>query len=70
MIAIVNVSTGPVIGWQNYELRINSHVVATFRHKREEGLAKCLQAAAAAYEKKKWEDIAHLLGNDGDGLVR
>lgn len=55
MIAIVNVSKEPkAIGWQDYEVRINAQVVATFRHKREEGLTKCLQEAAKAVEKEKW----------------
>ena len=46
MIAIVNV--GPhddpdPTGWRNYEVRINHEVIATFRHRRELGLARCLQ---------------------------
>ena len=51
MIAIVNV--GPhddpdPAGWRNYEVRINHEVIATFRHRREHGLARCLRMAAAA----------------------
>lgn len=58
MIAIVNV--GPhddpnPLGERNYELRINSDVIATFKHKRGDGLAKCLLLAAAAEERRKWE---------------
>lgn len=41
MIAIVNVSPEPFpVGWHEYELRVNTKVIATFKHKREEGLAK------------------------------
>ena len=55
MIAIVNVSTHhSPIGWHEYELRINAKVIARFRHKREEGLTKCLERAAEAAEKAKW----------------
>ena len=50
MIAIVNI--GPhdddPTGWRNYEVRINHEVIATFTHKREHGLARCLRLAAAA----------------------
>ena len=50
MIVIVNV--GPhdddQTGWRNYEVRINHEVIATFTHKREHGLARCLRLAAAA----------------------
>ena len=35
--------------------------VAKFRHKREEGLTKCLQRAAEAAEKAKREDVGRLL---------
>lgn len=62
MIAIVNVSliTWPV-GIQKYELRNNSKVIATFEHKREDGLTVCLQKAAAAAEKAKWEGMRELV---------
>ncbi|MDP2902412.1 MAG: hypothetical protein Q8N96_04815 [Methylovulum sp.] len=62
MIAIVNISThGFPIGWNEYELRINEKVIATFRHKREEGLTKCLELAAAAAEKAKWEQAREMI---------
>ena len=64
MIAIVNVgpqSESP-FGLRNYEVRINHKVVATFQHKREDGLAKCLMEAAKAVERGKWEDFAKLVG--------
>ena len=56
MIAIVNI--GPhddpdPTGWRNYEVRINHEVIATFRHKRERGLARCLQAASDAVLEKQ-----------------
>ena len=60
MIAIVNI--GPhddpdPTGWRNYEVRINHEVIATFRHKRERGLARCLQTASdAVLEKQVNED--------------
>ena len=62
MIAIVNVSeTQYPIGWHNYELRINKKVIATFTHKREEGLTKCLERAAEAVEKAKWMEAKKML---------
>jgi histone H3/H4 len=62
MIAIVNVSkTLSPFGWNDYELRINSKVIAAFRHKREEGLAKCLEQAAAAAEKAKRDQALDII---------
>ena len=60
MIAIVNV--GPhddpaPTGWRNYEVRINHGVIATFRHRREHGLARCLRMAAAAVDKEKRDEL-------------
>jgi len=55
MISIVNVSThDSPFGRHDYELRINTKVIARFQHKREDGLTKCLELAAAASEKAKW----------------
>lgn len=66
MIAIVNVSKPPKpIGVNEYELRINHAVVARFEHRREDGLAVCLQKAAAAVENEKWKSAAYLLGKYG-----
>ena len=64
MIAIVNV--GPLddpnpLGERTYEVRINREVIATFRHKRADGLAKCLMAASAAVEEKKWRDVERFI---------
>jgi hypothetical protein len=36
------------MGWRDYEVKINSSVICRFRHKREDGLAVCLQKAALA----------------------
>jgi len=50
MIAIVNrgpMRAGPN-GWRNYEVKINASVICRFRHKREDGLAVCLEKAALA----------------------
>jgi len=60
MIAIVN--TGPhddpnPLGERTYEVRINSKVITTFRHKRGDGLGQCLLAASKAVEKQKWEPL-------------
>ena len=63
MIAIVNI--GPhddpdPTGWRNYEVRINREVIATFRHKRDHGLARCLRMAAAAVEGRAGEKVASI----------
>lgn len=51
MIAIVNV--GPVDdpdhwGERTYEVRINHEVITTFKHRRRDGLARCLLRASLA----------------------
>ena len=61
MIAIVNPDP---TGWRNYEVRINHEVIATFRHRREHGLARCLRMAAAAVEDVWARSIAQLLALD------
>lgn len=55
MIAIVNISQGPAFGWQEYELRINDHIITRFKHRREDGLTVCLLKAAAAAEREACE---------------
>ena len=67
MIAIVNI--GPhddpdPTGWRHYEVRINREVIATFRHKRDHGLARCLRMAAAAVEDARARSLAQLLALD------
>ena len=61
MIAIVNV--GPhddpdPTGYRNYEVRINHEVIATFRHRREHGLVRCLRLASEAVLNKQMNDYA------------
>lgn len=54
MLAIVNVSAEntPPIGLNNYEVRINDRVIATFTHERKiGGAAQCLRDAADAVER-------------------
>ena len=70
MIAIVNV--GPhddpdPTGWRNYEVRINREVIATFRHKREHGLAQCLRMAADAVEDVRARELQAYFGEGENG---
>ena len=69
MIAIVNI--GPhddpdPTGWRNYEVRINREVIATFRHKREHGLARCLRMAAASVEARRAKELRAYLGEESE----
>ena len=69
MIAIVNV--GPhddpdPAGWRNYEVRINHEVIATLRHKREHGLARCLHTAAAAVEDGRAKELQAYFGEESE----
>lgn len=53
MISIVNVSKedAPLVGINEYELRINSEVICKFEHNRRfRGLSQCLRDAADAYD--------------------
>jgi len=64
MIAIVNV--GPhddpnLLGERSYEVRINRSIIATFRHRRGDGLGACLLAAAKAVEKQKWMEVEEFI---------
>ena len=72
MIAIVNI--GPhddpdPTGWRNYEVRINHEVIATFRHKRDHGLARCLRMAAAAVEDVRAKELQAYFGDEKNGKV-
>ena len=72
MIAIVNI--GPhddpdPSGWRNYEVRINHEVIATFRHKRDHGLARCLRMAAAAVEDVRARELQAYFGEGKNGKV-
>lgn len=61
----MNVSThNSPFGEHDYELRINREVVARFTHRREDGLAKCLQLAAKAAERARWEGFVELLSKE------
>ena len=69
MIAIVNV--GPhedpdPTGWRNYEVRINHEVIATFWHRREHGLARCLHTAAAAVEDGRAKELQAYFGEESE----
>lgn len=62
MIAIVNVSTHEDnYGLNQYELRINSRVIAKFDHVRSEGLAVCLRKAAEAAERAHLDEVSKRL---------
>ena len=62
MIAIVNIDKSQSdYGEQEYEVRINEKIITRYKHKRENGLAKCLMEAAKAVEKAKWENAIRFL---------
>ena len=64
MIAIVNMGGGDpqdVMGVRDYEIRINRDVIATFKHRRSDGLARCLMEASKAVERAKWEKVDDFL---------
>jgi hypothetical protein len=60
MIAIVNRGDGGK-GVCEYTIGINDTVLATFRHDRRDGLAKCLRLAADAAEQRIHGDIANIV---------
>lgn len=67
MLAIINVSPEdtPNTGINQYEVRINKRVIATFQHDRQYGnAAQCLRDAADAVEKcsaKKHDEMLESL---------
>lgn len=64
MLAIVNVSTddAPNIGLNQYEVRVNSKVIATFEHHRQlDGAAQCLRDAADAIEASREKERLEML---------
>jgi hypothetical protein len=64
MLAIVNVSDEdtPAVGINQYEVRINYRVIATFEHDRQYGnAAECLRDAADAVERCNKERQDELL---------
>lgn len=61
MITIANISPElKSFGVHKYELRINKMLICQFEHKREDGLAACLMAAAKEIEKSKWMNAKHI----------
>jgi len=63
VIAVVNM--GPHddpdrLGWRTYEVRINATVVCTFRHRRADGLGRCLLAASKAVERQRWAEAERM----------
>lgn len=54
-IIINNISKGPPIGLNEYELLINNRRIIFFEHIREKGLADCLRRAADAVDKAELE---------------
>lgn len=64
MIAIVNIGPHDAknpLGERTYEVRINSQVITTFRHKRADGLSRCLFEVSKAVAMKQWNAIGDLL---------
>ena len=64
MIAVVNIGGGDpkdVMGIRNYEVRINREVITTFKHRRSDGLGKCLLEASKAVEKAKWMQVDDMI---------
>lgn len=62
MISIVNIDENPrPFGVHRYQVKINRMEICQFEHKREDGLAACLLAAAKAVEANKWANAKHLI---------
>jgi hypothetical protein len=58
MITIQNVSKVlKQFGMQDYEIRINGNLIATFKHKREDGLGRALFEASKAVERPKLSNV-------------
>ena len=64
MIIIRNIGGNP-LGKCQYDVRINKEHIAFFEHNRPDGLTKCLQLAASAVEKAKWNKLADKLTKMG-----
>lgn len=65
MLAIVNVSPEgtPQTGPNQYEVRINSWVIATFEHNRRPGgAAQCLRDAADAADRRRADALVAAIG--------
>ena len=63
MIAIVNKGphTDDKGGERNYTVQINNKVITTFKHKRKDGLAVCLEKAAEAVKKQDIQNMLDIL---------
>lgn len=59
MIAIINVTPNgeDADGMAEYRVQINQQLITTFRHKRSDGLSKCLCRASIAVNEKKLNDL-------------
>ena len=60
-IIIRNLGGDLPLGECTYEIRINEKVITTFKHKRTEGLSKCLAEASRAVIQSQWLDAAKAL---------
>lgn len=61
MIVIQNDGSNPEpTGMHGYILRINQTEICRFKHRREDGLAACLVAAAAAVSAAEYERHARI----------
>jgi len=65
LIAIINMGDvdGDPGGVRTYEIRINHEVIATFRHRRSDGLAVCLRQASDAVTRRHAEDLSAILNH-------
>ncbi len=66
MIAIVNRGGNPS-GESKYTVQINQKIITEFTHFRPDGLTRCLQEAAKAVEKAKWEGMLDVFEFDDGG---
>jgi hypothetical protein len=59
MIAIINISpeNTPNADWSTYRLQINRRLIVTFKHRRIDGLAKCLKRASEAVEEDFCDEL-------------
>lgn len=50
------------LGVRLYEVGINNHpAIATFKHKRGDGLAECLRKAAEAVDKARMKQVVEIM---------
>ena len=74
MIAIVNVTKGKraedPTGVHDYNLFINKQLITSFKHKRSDGLANCLAAAAEAVREKEVNYLIEFYKGIGDFSIK